>query len=194
MRLYTGLLLILLCLGLQQAKADRLRPSSPLADQDCDTLWLTNGKPVAVKNLQVTETEVLFAYCDDSTNSIRRAPIQQVRAIKTAKGEQQYLHASEKPRSEQAQRDWETYQEQKKRIRKWYWFSLLGITFTPIIMQVILLGQAISMKKKLENNDYKTQLTRKINGVIALNILSLMLVLLVTVVFAWGLYLFTSWG
>ncbi len=194
MRLKIQLLLILLCLGLQQAKADRLRPSSPLADQDCDTLWLTNGKPVAVKNLQVTETEVLFAYCDDSTNFIRRAPIQQVRAIKTAKGEQQYLHASEKPRSEQAQRDWETYVEQKKRIRKWYWFSLLGITFAPIIIQVILLSQAISMKKKLENNEYKGQLTRKINGVIALNILSLLIVLLVTVVFAWGLYLFTTGG
>lgn len=84
--------------------------------------------------------------------------------------------------------------EQKKRIRKWYWFSLLGITFAPIIIQVILLSQAISMKKKLENNEYRGQLTRKINGVIALNILSLLIVLLVTVVFAWGLYLFTTGG
>ena len=194
MRLKIQLLLVLLSLGLQQAKADRLRPNTPITEQDCDTLWLTNGKPVAVKNIQVTETEVLFAYCDDPTNSIRRAPIQQVKAIKTAKGERLYLHPSEKPRSEQELRAWETYVEQKKRIRKWYWFSLLGITFAPIIIQVILLSQAISMKKKLENNEYKGQLTRKINGVIALNILSLLIVLLVTVIFAWGLYLFTTWG
>lgn len=53
---------------------------------DCDSLFLSNHRVVAVKNLMVTDSEVSFAYCDDTTNTQRSAPWMQVSHIKKVDG------------------------------------------------------------------------------------------------------------
>lgn len=58
----------------------------PLLDDPCDSLFLTNGKAFAIKNLQTSETEARFSFCDDSTNHPQSAPWMQIRRIKKADG------------------------------------------------------------------------------------------------------------
>ena len=49
---------------------------------DCDTMILSNGKVVLVKNLSWNDQEVTFSYCDDPENKLLKAPWQQVRQLK----------------------------------------------------------------------------------------------------------------
>lgn len=174
------LLVVMLVVAIQPVSADCSRQLATL-DQECDTLVLTNGKSIAVKNLQKTKTEFLFSYCQDSTNQVHRAPIAQVRSIKNAKGEAHFLTHKDQPLAESA------LQKQEKQIRRLYRLSLLGIFPFPIYTQVILIVVAFSMKKKLKNNPDKIQLNRKLNGLIVLNSISLLLVLALGLLFIWTL-------
>jgi len=176
------LLVVMLVVAIQPASADCLRQLAT-SNQECDTLVLTNGKSIAVKNLQRTATEFLFTYCQDSANQVHRAPIAQVRTIKNAKGEVHFLTLKDKPQplSESP------LQKQEKQIRRLYRLSLLGIFPFPIYTQVILIVVAFSMKKKLKNNPHKIQLNQKLNRLIVLNCISLLLVLALGLLFIWTL-------
>ena len=48
----------------------------------CDSIFLSNGKVIAVKNLEITSKELSFSYCKDTTDQRHRAPLQQIQKIK----------------------------------------------------------------------------------------------------------------
>lgn len=77
------LLLAICFIGLQPASASVIfQPVST----NCDSLFLSNGSAVAVKNLSWDKNELTFSYCDDTTNVVRTAPWQQIRRIKKSDG------------------------------------------------------------------------------------------------------------
>lgn len=60
-------------------------PPIPVAS-DCDTMVLSNGKLILVKNLDWNQNELRFSYCDDSENKPLTAPWQQIKYVAKAGG------------------------------------------------------------------------------------------------------------
>jgi hypothetical protein len=57
-----------------------------LEDPMCDSLIVSNGKALAVKNLLLTEDEIAFSLCDDPTNNLLTTTWKQIKYIKKSDG------------------------------------------------------------------------------------------------------------
>lgn len=63
------------------------RAASSIYSNECDSLFLSNGKAYAVKNLVWNESEVSFSFCADSTHRIQTAPWMQIHHLKKSDGQ-----------------------------------------------------------------------------------------------------------
>ncbi|MBL7827957.1 MAG: hypothetical protein JNJ57_15110 [Saprospiraceae bacterium] len=73
-------LLLFLCLS------DQLAASIPKHHDPCDSLFLSNGRGYAIKNLQTTPEGISFVFCDDPSSQVHQAPWMQIARIKKADG------------------------------------------------------------------------------------------------------------
>lgn len=130
---------------------------------DCDSLLLTNGKWIAVRNVQRTEDLLLFSFCNDSSQRVHQIPIQQAKAFKNSQGERREL--AQLPMNLEKSNDSKLQKTAalSSRIQKLAWLSLLGIFPLPILTQMYVIRKASALKKQLENTPehkkYKRQLT-----------------------------------
>lgn len=130
---------------------------------DCDSLLLTNGKWIAVRNLQRTERALLFSFCNDSSHQQQRIPIQQAKLLKNAEGEP--LEVKQLPIQPEPWVDskFQTAPSVASKIQKLAWLSILGIFPLPILTQIYVIRKARTLKRQLENipehKKYKRQLT-----------------------------------
>jgi hypothetical protein len=77
---------ILIWLGMV-LMAEQIYGLSLLTQLDpCDSLLLSNGRTMAVKNLKLGEEEVSFSYCNDPSDRVFTAPWRQVVRIKKSDG------------------------------------------------------------------------------------------------------------
>jgi hypothetical protein len=136
-------LLVAPCMLLADMARDTSQPKL-----ECDTLFLTNGKIIEVKNLRRTDTEVLFCYCRDSSGKVQRAPIQQLQA-KQRQSLDQIPHVLQNTTSPTLE----------DRIVRLALLSFLGIFPLPVLTQIYLIRKAKQLKKKTENKKNRNQLT-----------------------------------
>lgn len=141
----------------------------------CDTLYLSNGKVVAVTNLRFTETELFFSYCTDTLQQIIRAPLLQVRHIKKADGtrlEGRYkkpLETEEKSTYDQPDRDL------SKQLNRLFLLSLVGVFALPIATQILIFRQAKKLRKQLDQSPNAAPLRLRLRLLVAMNIITLLL-------------------
>jgi hypothetical protein len=81
---YLLLMLAGMVVASPRLRADDVR-SNP-TPQECDSIYLSNGKAYAVKNLVLMEKEISFQFCEDLENRPQTAPWQRIDHIKKVDG------------------------------------------------------------------------------------------------------------
>jgi len=170
-----NLVLLLLFLffynGLQ---ADSLRRTTS-AEPPCDTLYLSNGKAVAVTNLRFTETELFFSYCTDTLQQIVRAPLLQVQRIKKADGTWIEGRSKKKSLPEEKSTYNQADQDLSDELNRLFLLSLLGQFLLPIATQILIFRQAKKLRKKLDSSPNAATFRRRLRLLVVMNSITLCL-------------------
>lgn len=164
--LFVGVLLLLSYTI--QADSIRKTGSNPPV---CDSLFLSNGKVIAVKNLEITSKDLSFSYCNDTTDQRHRAPLQQIQKIKKADGS--WLDGHYQPAlTAEAGESTKVRDPLSTQVNRLFLLSLVGIFPLPFVTQLLIFRETRKIRRQL--NESQSALHRKLNLLIALNVLTLL--------------------
>lgn len=167
--LFVGVLLLLT--HTIQADSFRKTGSNPPV---CDSLFLSNGKVIAVKNLEITSKDLSFSYCNDTTDQRHRAPLQQIQKIKKADGS--WLNGHYQPAlTAEAGESTKERDPLSTQVNRLFLLSLVGLFLLPFFAQIMIFRQARKLRKQLHASPAHAIIRRKLNLLIALNVLTLLL-------------------
>jgi hypothetical protein len=139
----------------------------------CDSIFLSNGKVIAVKNLEITSKELSFSYCNDTTDQRHRAPLQQIQKIKKADGS--WLDGNYQPaQTAEAGESTEDLDPLSAQVNRLFLLSLVGLFPLPFVTQILIFRQAKKLRKQLHTSPAQPTLLHKLNLLIALNVLTLL--------------------
>lgn len=169
--------------------------SANLLRVDCDSLFLSNHRVVAVKNLVVTGSEVSFAYCDDTTSTQHSAPWMQVSHIKKADGS--VINSPFQKNTVEVQPAANDEMEQK--VNSLMVTAIISIPMTIIgigfIMAVVVLILGSKYKRRIVGHPREQALRRKIRRAMWIAaILPLAMLILSFGVIVWGIWALSNFN
>ncbi len=162
--------------------------------RDCDSLFLSNKKAIAVKNLMLTKEEVSFSYCDDTTSRTYTAPWMQVNYIKKADGT-----IMDSPFKKEADDMSPHPDEIEKEVDRLMVMAIISIPATLLVVglflsvAVLIVGK--KYKKKVAGHPKEQQLRKKIKRAMwVAAALPLTLSFVAFCVIIWGIIALSNWN
>lgn len=161
---------------------------------ECDSIFLSNGKAYAVKQLSWNDSEVSFAFCDDPEGKMHTAPWMQIDHLKKADGsviDSPARRASGPGLNQEELR----LEKQVSNLKTTAIISVVAtLLFAPvgIIMAIIVLGRSATLKKAVIGHPNEKSLLKKIKrSVRIVKTMLLLLLILGMAMFGYLIYFFS---
>lgn len=161
---------------------------------ECDSIYLSNRKVYAVKNLVLTEKEISFQFCEDLENRPQTAPWLRIDHIKKADGtlidspyKKKILPPVEKKEApiqpkKKAEDFRPTPEELEKKVKNLFWIALISPFVFGAISILIVYALAHKYSNALSGHPKERQLRKKLKWakrlMLALLILSCILMII----------------